>query len=439
MLFFTAIYREIVAQLIGSDARRAASANIGWIFFDRAFRMGLGLLIIIWMARHLGPELFGEYNFVFSVVLILAAFTSLGLRDVVIREIVRDPENRIEILSAAFASMFLASNLCVLLILYISHAGAFEGAQSMTLIAILSFTLVFKSTDVVRFWFDAHVRSKVTIIAENILFVFMATARIYLIMTGAPLRAFIWMLVIEAGLLSVAFIFVLKRDAHAALAWRTLRNQYPRAKKLLTQAFPLLLGTLSVSIYLRIDQVMMGVLLDKEHVGIYAAAVRLSELWYFVPIAICASAFPRLVSLREENHAAYMRNLKKLYALMWAISAAAIFGIYLLGQLLVEGLYGVQYIAAHEILIIHILGGFFVALGLVRTRWILAEDLQRYSLYFLSTGMFVNIIGNYWLIPVYGGIGAAYATVITQATITIIMPLLFKPTRVCVAHMMKPF
>ena len=62
-----------------------------------------------------------------------------------------------------------------------------------------------------------------------------------------------------------------------------------RACDLLSDAAPLLLASVTTMAYLKVDQVMLGEWCGTEAVGVYAAAARLSELWYFVPAAINAT------------------------------------------------------------------------------------------------------------------------------------------------------
>ena len=65
--------------------------NIGWLFFDKVLRMGVGLLVGVWVARYLGPEKYGLFNFAAAFVGMFIAVSGLGLQSIVVRDIVRDP------------------------------------------------------------------------------------------------------------------------------------------------------------------------------------------------------------------------------------------------------------------------------------------------------------------------------------------------------------
>ena len=425
----------ISRQLIGTEKRLAVTKNIGWMLMDRVFRMGLSVLIVIWMARVFGPEQFGQYNFALSVIGILAVITGLGLHGVVVREVVKRPKHANNIISAGFVALCFVGGLGAALTAGI--AISWETPYLPTyLIAILSLTLVMKSTDIVRSWFESQMQSRITILAENGVFLCMAAVRIYFILTEMPLMAFIWLLVVEATLLALAFLFALWRFTPIRLS---MRPNFAEIKPLVKEALPILVAGLGVVIYMRIDQVILGVLLGQESVGIYAAAVRISEIWYFVPAAIAASVFPSSVASRDTNPADYSSNLRKLHRLMWGLSGAAILLIFWLGETLILGLYGTPYASAHPVLLVQILGGVFVSLSLSRNNWLMAENLQIYTMIFTGSGAIVNIGLNFYLIPKYGVLGAAYATALSYASVVVGFPLLFKTTRKSVYDTMWPF
>jgi O-antigen/teichoic acid export membrane protein len=435
MLNLKDIVARISGQLIGNERRLAVTKNVGWMLMDRVFRMGLGVLIVIWMARVLGPEQFGQYNFALSIIGILAAVTGLGLHNVVVRELVKHPKQANSIMSAGFLALLLAG--LVGMVLTAGVASLWDTPNLPTyLIAILSLTLLMKSTDIVRSWFESQVQSRVTVLAENGVFLIMAGLRVYFIMSGMPLIAFVWLLVGEATLLALVFLIALWRFAPVRLSvWPKVDDMKPLVK----EALPVLIAGLGVIIYMRIDQVMLGVMLGQESVGLYAAAVRISELWYFVPTAIAASMFPGLVALREAGSVGYMQNLRKLYRFMWVLSFSAIVFIFGVGEVLVHELYGEAYANAYPVLLVQIMGGIFVSLGLARAKWLMAESLQVYTMVFACVGAGLNVVLNFYFIPEFGILGAAYATVISYAGVVLVVPLALKATRQNVYTMLWPF
>ena len=109
-----------------------------------------------------------------------------------------------------------------------------------------------------------------------------------------------------------------------------------------------------------------------------------------------------------------------------------LFGACLIGyfsQEIIMHTYGSNFIQSANILSVHIWTGIFVFHVSIRSRVLVAKNLQHLSLYFMFFGVAVNIIGNYWLIPLYGGLGAAYASWISWCMNVILFPLFNKNTR----------
>jgi PST family polysaccharide transporter len=198
---------------------------------------------------------------------------------------------------------------------------------------------------------------------------------------------------------------------------------------LLRQSWPLLLSSMAVVVYMRIDQVMIAMLANTYEVGIYSAAVRISEVWYFVPGAIVASIFPVLLAQRQSDKAGYERNLQYLYTAVVAVSLVVALVAMLGSDWAVEALFGSEFSAAAPILMVHIWAGLFVALGVTSGRWLIAEGLQRMASYRTLYGAFINVGLNYILIPRLGALGAAVATVVSYSIAAFWSDVLFQSTR----------
>lgn len=168
-------------------------------------------------------------------------------------------------------------------------------------------------------------------------------------------------------------------------------------------------------IYMKIDQIMLGQMIGDEAVGIYSAAVRISEVWYFVPMAIVSSVFPAILGAKERDEVLYYKRLQRLFDLLVWISVCVALPMTFLSTTIITLIFGVAYASAGPILAVHIWAGIFVFLGVASGQWFLAENRQGLSLQRSVLGMIVNIILNTALIPQFGALGAAWATVVSYA------------------------
>jgi O-antigen/teichoic acid export membrane protein len=203
----------------------------------------------------------------------------------------------------------------------------------------------------------------------------------------------------------------------------------PIAKQLLKDSWPLIFSGLVVMIYMRIDQVMIKEMLGEREVGLYSAAVRLSEVWYFIPIIVTSSLFPAIVSAKKESEKLYYTRLQRLFTtLVWMAIVVAVATTFL-SDWLVALLYGEAYKETGRVLMLNIWTGLFVSLGVASSSWLTNENLQQLALYRTLSGAISNIILNFLLIPIYGIGGAAIATLISYMAAALIFDIFHKKTR----------
>ncbi|OAD19255.1 polysaccharide biosynthesis protein [Candidatus Thiomargarita nelsonii] len=136
------------------------------------------------------------------------------------------------------------------------------------------------------------------------------------------------------------------------LQWR-----WSVASALLRDSWPLILSGMVVSIYMKIDQVMIKEMLGTKEVGLYAAAVKLSEAWYFLPVLITNSLFPAIIKAKKVSQEFYYNRLQKLYDLMVWMAIAIALPMTFLSDWIVNLLYGGEYNEAGNILRVHIWAG----------------------------------------------------------------------------------
>lgn len=430
------IWKRITDKLRSNEKLQKIVYNTSWLFADRIIRMGIGVIVVIWIARYLGPEQFGIYNYAIAFVALFTAFSTLGLEHIVIREIVRHPDKKDEILGTAFFLKLTASLVTVVIISLIIFLLRPDDSLTRIMVIIIAGAMIFQSFDIIDFWFQSQVQSKYTVLAKNTAFLFIAGVHIGLILSGAPLIAFAWARLGEIFLFAIGLLFFYY---YTGSAIRQLRIRRERAINLLRDSWPLILSGIMIMLYMRIDQVMLGEIIGDESVGIYSAAVRLTEVWYFIPMAILISVFPTIIETKKQDEKLYYRRLQRLYTLFtWmAITIAVI--IMFLAKPVINLLYGADFSAASSVLVISIWAGVFVFQGLARGKWFIAENLQKYSYWFTGSGVIINIILNIILIPKYEAMGAAVATLLTQFIVVIPAPLFFQETRLSSIMILKSF
>lgn len=400
--------------------------NIGWLFFDKVLRMGVGLLVGVWVARYLGPEQFGLLSFATAFIGLFGAIAGLGLQGIVVRDIVRDPACKDETLGTAAVLQFIGGLLAYGLILGTIFWLRPDDTLAKALVAILGSTQLFQASQVAVYWFESQVQSKYTVWVQNIVFLVFAVVKVALILNHAPLVAFAWTTMAEALVVAVLLGVMLSLRGSRL---RLLRTSWMRAKNLLKDSWPLMLSGIAVMTYMKIDQIMLGQMAGEEAVGIYSAAVRISEVWYFIPMTIVASVFPAILEVKKRSEEQYYRRLQHLYDLMVWLAVAVALPMTFLSTPIVTFLFGEAFAASGPVLAIHIWAAVFVFLGVASGKWFVAENRQALSFQRAMIGLAVNVVLNFLLIPGFGPNGAAIATVISYGAAALLSDAIQQETK----------
>lgn len=392
---------------------RNIASNTAWLFADRILRMVGGLLVGVWVARYLGTQQYGLFNYALAFASLFTPIFTLGLDDVVVRHLVREKSNKAEIIGTTFGLKLIGGIVSVFIAAGIIFFQEQDTTLTMWLVIILAMTGVFRATDTIDLWFQSQVQSKYSVIAKNIAYLFSTILKVVLILTKASLLAFAWVTLAEIIMAAISLVAIYQ--VKGGFQFSDWRWNFSTARNLLRESFPLIFSGFTILIFMKVDQIMLGQMKGDSEVGIYSAAVRISELWYFIPSAIVSSVAPAIYTAKERSDDLYYKRITQLLRLLTYISLAIAIPMTFFSTNLVLIMFGSEYAAAGSILAVHIWTSVFVFMGLATLPWFIAEGLNHVSLGKTLLGAILNVILNFLLIPQYAGIGAAYATIISQA------------------------
>ena len=381
-------------------------ANTSWLMGERILRMAVSLFVGIFVARYLGPERYGLLSYANSFVGIFIVLGTLGLDDIIVRELVKTPEQQEKILGSSFL-LKLVGTLLMWMAILAAVPFTKNDFQTNILIIIIAFGAVFQAFNVIDFNFQAKVKSKFIVHAQFVQLIISSIVKIILVVNETPLIWFASVYCLDAIVLAMGLIFVYFYNGNNIFHWKW---SFETSKYLLRDSWPLMFAGVVVSVYMKIDQVMIKEMLGAKEVGLYAAAVKLSEAWYFLPLAITSSLFPAIINAKLYQKEDYFQRLQKLYDLMVWIAVAIALPTAILSPWIVEFLYGNEYLESSSVLNIHIWSGIFVFLGVASSKYLLAENYIKKTFYRTFVGALLNIIMNYYLIGIMGIKGAALST-----------------------------
>ncbi|WP_018403785.1 flippase [Marinobacter gelidimuriae] len=418
--------RSKIHELKNHAGFKRYAANTSWMMGEKILRMFVGLFVGIWVARYLGPEQFGLFSYAQSLVFLFVAIATLGLDGILVRELVKDESRRDELLGTAFGLKLIGA-LLILPVLWLTVQFTSNDSYTNLLVFIIASATIFQSFNVIDFYYQSKVQSKYVAWANSLALGVSSAIKVALILNQAPLMAFAIMVAFDALVLATGLVFFYKVSSRQKLFhWSFKTNT---AKKLLKDSWPLILSGLLVSVYMKIDQVMIKEMLDVEAVGQYAAAVRLSEAWYFIPMVIANSLFPAILNAKKINKEIYLQRLQRLYTLMIWMAVGIALPMTFLSEWLITLLYGVAYSETGGVLMVHIWAGVFVFLGVASGKWLVAEGMTIIAMNRTLAGMVINVLLNLLLIPLYGVLGAAMATLVSQIVAALLYDAFDRRTR----------
>ncbi|QQG52618.1 MAG: flippase [Candidatus Falkowbacteria bacterium] len=393
--------------ILNHDGFKRYFANTGWMFLGQVFYLGVSFLVGAWIARYLGPNKYGLVSYVIAFTGLFSFIGPLGVDGILNRELVSHPEKRDELLGTSFRLKIIGSILAF--VTATVFAFIFNGLYSLTswLIIMFSVSFFFQAPNVIATFFYAQVKAKENIKAQIIAAVASSMLKVGLILLGGDI---IWLLIIYIFDYVWQAIFLVKFYNQQGLKIRSWKFEAGLAKSIWRDSWPLMLSAIASFAYLRIDQVMIGKIMGETAVGIYAAAVKITEVFYFLPIIICGSLFPAIVNARNADIRAYYRRLKNLYVLIGVLGFLVALPIMLLAAPVISFIFGSQYLAAVPILQIYIWSSVGLFLGAVVNNQLMAENRTRAVFAINFTAMAVNVVLNIILIPKIGLIGSALAT-----------------------------
>ena len=320
--------------------------NTSWLFAEQTLRILAGLFVGIWVARFLGPFNYGIYSYAIAFVAIFGTIAKLGLDNIVVLNLFYHPEKHAEYMGTAF---WLKCSGALVAICTIFAAVRFTDNSSTinTYIAIIAFGLIFQSFEVVDFYFQSVVLSKHVATCKIFLITISSLLKIYFIIINAKLIYFVSMALVDQITLALLYNHIYSK--------RRPYNFYrffcsKLAKNMLKDSWPILVSALSVMVYMRIDQIMIKNMIGEREVGLYSVAVKLTEVWYFVPTILTTSIFPALLNAKKQSKALYHRRLQQLYSFfIWSGILVAI-SVALLADWIVFFLYGPEFKNAGPVL-----------------------------------------------------------------------------------------
>lgn len=406
--------------------------NTSWIIGERIAQMFISLIVGSLSARYLGPSNYGYINYGASIVALFSAITKLGLDSIIVKEFIDKKDDNGRIIGTAIVMRTISGFLSMFLILIAVVLLNPDNRLIQFLTVLQSISLLFQSYEIFDLWFQSNLNSKRTSIVKFIAYLIVSVYKIYLLVTS---KSVIWFAF--SNTLDYFVIFILLFLFYKKEQGQKLKVSRRTAKDLFGKSYHFIISGLMVTLYMQMDKIMIGNMLDEYKVGLYAAATTICTLWAFIPEAIIHSFRPSIYELKKKNEDLYIKRLKLLYSIIFWLGIAFCTFISLFSKYIILILYGKQFLDAQLTLIIAVWYTAFAHVGVARNVWIVCEDKGKYAKKFTVVGAIVNLFFNFIFIPILGINGAAIATLLSQISVLLVAPLFYKETRVSTKYVLQ--
>ncbi|PMP01114.1 hypothetical protein BCS95_15010 [Vibrio breoganii] len=389
--------------------------NATWLIVGKFYRVLLVTITTVYVSRYLGPEEFGILNYALSIVIIFSFIVGVGLESIVTKEVCQPKAYYGRVL---LSSIFLRVIGWIVFISFLTLFCFFikpNDDEFFKYIMILSLGYSFKILEIFRFFFEAKVMGRLVTILEIIAITISCVFKFYFVYQDYSLDYFFFASILDILLLSVFLTveYFRYRRGKSKEHYR-LEFDYSKVKQLFSQSWPLIFAGGLFLVYSKIDQVMLGELSGMHSVGVYAAAVKLSEGGGFIFTSLAVAVYPLMLREKNVSQEKFIKKTEILLCISMALSIILAIFITLVATPLSHFVFGDEYVGVDTVLSIHVWGAIFIGINAISHRYLIVEGLQKHAAYKSVIGILVNVVLNYFLIPKYGVNGAAWATVISH-------------------------
>ena len=398
--------------------------NAKWIVACKLIQSLLRLVIGTISARYLGPSYYGLINYAASIVAFFIPIMELGLRSTLVQEFIDAPEKEGEIIGTSLVMNLISAFACMistsLFVLVVNHG------ETITLIVCLlySTTLIFQAIEMIQYWFQYKLLSKYPSLVMLGSYVIVSAYKIYLLVTAKNVYWFVLSHSLDYCIIGVSLVIIYK-----VIQKQKLSFSFDMAKKMFLRSKYYIVSSLMVTIFANTDHVMLKLFVGDSENGFYTAAVTCASMANFVFAAVIDSARPVILSSKKTDKGRFEESVSKLYSIIIYMGLAESLVFTVFAELIIMILYGQDYMATTSVLRIVVWYVSFSYMGTVRNIWILAEGKQSIIWIINLSGVIMNIVLNFAMIPLWGACGAALASVLTQFFTNFIIGFIMKPIR----------
>ncbi|MGR5291096.1 polysaccharide biosynthesis C-terminal domain-containing protein [Vibrio alginolyticus] len=390
-----------------------------YLIIEKIARILLSFLVISIIAKTQSLATVGEFAYHMAIFSVLTVVVNFGTEQVIIFDTSKSNNQNEQINLINYLFLRLAIGVVSIVFLYIISTFGIIDYEYLTYFCL---SIVIQSIYVVIPYYQGVLNYKKVSLTITCSLAFSFIFKMIILEnfdhSYLPLIMTLDSFVIASSLLITCFL-----DDRVNLKAKDI--SFFAIKRIFYTSFPLFISALGIIIYSRSDQIIIRNILGEEQSGLYSSVIKLSEVFTFVIPIIVNLALTLASKFQEKDEAYYI----KLFKLLVIYSFFCVLFITFFGKQLLIAVFTEEYVEVYLVLLVYSLSLLPIVIGSASNVWLIKHGLQKFKVVRVTLGVFLNIILNFILIPLYGLIGAAVATVLSQLISSFFANYLSEKTR----------
>ena len=393
--------------------------NVIWLSADKVIRTMVALFISAAIARELGPSEYGLLAYALTIIAILQGLGTLGMDQIIIKKIAEDNSDKEKVIVNAILLRLIFG-----IILYALTILCFYNSIYENLFFYTGILLVFQCIDVIDLWCQGMNNARLMVMVRLFTLSIISIYRIHLLDNESTVEQYALSYSYEYILILCISYYIFYKYISKIIYKNININM---CLNLLEQSWRYILSGIFISLYMKLDQILINHYLGSAELAKYSVVVPLVSYISYLPALINIILLPYFSKMRIENFNKYKILLNYTQKLLIITSICAYIFLYSLSNFLINILYGSQYIDSVEIMQIYAFTLIPIFLGVGQGLWAVTENKSKVILINSLAGLVSSLVLNLILIPLYGIKGAAISTVISYFISAILMNLITAP------------
>jgi O-antigen/teichoic acid export membrane protein len=398
--------------LKNQSPRQTVIKNAFWLNFGEMVSRLIRAVVIIYAARVIGVAGYGVFSYALNLAGLFTIFSDIGVSSILTREAAKsiDEQKRTQYLSTAFFIKICLLVISIGLIIFVAPFFT-KIKESIPLLPVIAFLLAF---DGLRDFATAFLRALEKMEIEAVVKIITNTSIVILgfvaIFISTTSRSFTIGYALGSGFGLIAAIWILRGQFVKVFTHFKKELISP----ILASAWPFALFGLLGGLMINTDMIMLGWFRSAKDLGFYAAAYKPVQLSWVFPTLLAGSFFPILSRLANKDNERFRIVFEKAMAAVLLVALPLVAGGLILSHDIIRIIFGVDYLPAVPVFQILLLTVLLVFPGSLIGNANFCYDKQKKLINYFLLGGIGNVVFNFLLIPVWGTIGSAISTIITQ-------------------------